>query len=234
MYKENLERGLDILNLNCDTNKFYKYMELLLHYNEKFNLTSITNRDDIVFKHFLDSILILDLIDIPKNSTIVDVGTGAGFPSIPIKIVREDLDFTLIDSLNKRVNFLNEVIKDLNINNINAYHGRSEDFGRDENYRENFDIGVSRAVASLNILCEYCLPLIKREGYFYGLKSENINDELENSKEAINTLGGEIIDIIHTKIPILEEKRSIVIIKKIENTPDKFPRKSNQIKKKPL
>lgn len=234
MYKNIFDLGLENLNITCNTDKFYLYMDLLLEYNEKFNLTTITDKEEIILKHFLDSILILNEINISKDLKIVDVGTGAGFPSIPIKIVRDDLDFTLIDSLNKRVSFLNEVIKNLNLRKINTYHGRSECFGQDELFREKFDIGISRAVASLNILSEYCLPLIKNGGFFYALKSENILDEIENSKKSISILGGKIVDIIYTKIPISNEPRSIVIIEKISNTPINYPRKSNQIKKKPL
>lgn len=234
MYKETFELGLKELNISCNKDKFYNYMDLLLLYNEKFNLTSITDKNEIILKHFLDSILLLNLVNIPLNSSIVDVGTGAGFPSIPIKIVREDLDFTLIDSLNKRINFLNTTIETLDLKKIVAYHGRSEDFGKSIKHREKFNYGVSRAVASLNVLCEYCLPLIEKNGYFYCYKSENIEEEINYSKDAINILGGQVIEIINSKIPISNEPRSIVVIKKINNTPEKYPRKSNQIKNKPL
>lgn len=214
--------------------KFKTYKELLKEWNEKINLTAITDDDEIDIKHFLDSITVLKTGYIKSGDTIIDIGTGGGFPGIPIKILKDDTKVVLLDSLNKRINFLNEVINELNLKNITTIHGRAEDFGKDENYREKFDIVVSRAVASLNILSEYCIPFVKVGGNFIALKGPDIKNEIEESKNALKILGGEIIDKIEIKLPSSDITHYLVVIKKIKETSKKYPRKAGKPKKNPL
>lgn len=210
--------------------KFDIYAKTLVEWNEKINLTAITEPTDICVKHFFDSLLLLDAINIPQNSTMIDVGTGAGFPSIPCKIVRDDIQLTLLDSLNKRINFLNELSKNLEINTT-CIHSRAEDGGKQKELREQFDFATARAVAHLRELSEYCLPFVKVGGYFVALKGYEIEEELEEAKKAIKLLGGQIVNV---KKYEEENKRSIIIIKKISQTPPKYPRISAKIKKQPI
>ena len=212
--------------------KFYKYMNLLLEWNEKINLTAITNKEDIILKHFIDSLTISKYID--KNSKLIDVGTGAGFPGIPIKIYRDDLEITLLDSLNKRVNFLNEVIKELKLENIVAIHGRAEEIGRNKKYREYFDVATSRAVANLSTLSEYLVPFVKEDGVIISMKGDNIEEEQEEAKRAITVLGAKIKKIDKFELPKSDIKRSLVILKKVEKTPIKYPRKPGTPAKEPI
>lgn len=212
--------------------KFYKYMNLLLEWNEKINLTAITNKEDIILKHFIDSLTISKYID--KNSKLIDVGTGAGFPGIPIKIYRDDLEITLLDSLNKRVNFLNEVIKELKLENIVAIHGRAEEIGRNKKYREYFDVATSRAVANLSTLSEYLVPFVKEDGIIISMKGDNIEEEQEEAKRAIKVLGAKIKKIDKFELPKSDIKRSLVILKKVEKTPIKYPRKPGTPAKEPI
>lgn len=210
--------------------KFDIYAKTLVEWNEKINLTAITEPTDICVKHFFDSLLLLDAINIPQNSTMIDVGTGAGFPSVPCKIVRDDIQLTLLDSLNKRINFLNELSKNLEINTT-CIHSRAEDGGKQKELREQFDFATARAVAHLRELSEYCLPFVKVGGYFVALKGYEIEEELEEAKKAIKLLGGQIVNV---KKYEEENKRSIIIIKKISQTPPKYPRISAKIKKQPI
>ena len=212
--------------------QFSKYMELLLDWNEKINLTAITEKDQIVLKHFIDSLTISDLID--NDSKVIDVGTGAGFPGIPLKIYNETLRITLVDSLNKRVNFLNEVIKELDLKNISAKHARAEEFARLNNQRECYDYAVSRAVANLSTLVEYLLPFVRVGGKCICMKGPNIEEELNNSKNALKLLGGEIEEVKGLVLPDSEMERKIVIIKKIRKTDKNYPRKAGMPSKKPL
>lgn len=212
--------------------QFNKYMELLLDWNEKINLTAITEKDQIVLKHFIDSLTISDLID--NDSKVIDVGTGAGFPGIPLKIYNETLRITLVDSLNKRVNFLNEVIKELDLKNISAKHARAEEFARLNNQRECYDYAVSRAVANLSTLVEYLLPFVRVGGKCICMKGPNIEEELNNSKNALKLLGGEIEEVKGLVLPDSEMERKIVIIKKIRKTDKNYPRKAGMPSKKPL
>lgn len=212
--------------------QFSKYMELLLDWNEKINLTAITEKDQIVLKHFIDSLTISDLID--NDSKVIDVGTGAGFPGIPLKIYNETLRITLVDSLNKRVNFLNEVIKELDLKNISAEHARAEEFARLNNQRECYDYAVSRAVANLSTLVEYLLPFVRVGGKCICMKGPNIEEELNNSKNALKLLGGEIEEVKGLVLPDSEMERKIVIIKKIGKTDKTYPRKAGMPSKKPL
>lgn len=212
--------------------RFYQYMKLLLEWNEKMNLTAITEEDEIIVKHFMDSAIISKLIE--GKSKVVDVGTGAGFPGIPLKIVNENLEVTLLDSLNKRIQFLNCVIDSLSLKNITAIHARVEDFAKDLKRREIFDIATSRAVAKLNVLVEYMLPLIKVNGKCICMKSNHIEEEIEEAKNAIEILGGKMEKIEEVKLEGTDITRTMIVIKKIKNTPKIYPRKAGIPSKKPI
>ena len=209
--------------------KFDKYAEFLVDYNKNVNLTAITEPDEILIKHFIDSSLILKYIDIPQNSSIIDVGTGAGFPSVPLKIMRPDLNITLLDSLAKRITFLEKLCALIDIES-DCIHCRAEDIAKMSEYREKFDFSCARAVANLSVLSEYCIPFVKVGGSFISMKGPSENPE--NSGNAISILGGEI-DIIHS-YTLENDARNIIRIKKISQTPTKYPRNSSQIKKKSL
>ena len=213
-------------------NQFYEYMNLLLEWNEKINLTAITAPEEIILKHFIDSLTINRYIE--QNRSIADVGTGAGFPGIPLKIYRPDLKVTLVDSLNKRINFLNEVIYKLNLEDINTVHSRIEDFGKDKKYREKFDYVTARAVANLATLSEYLIPISKIEGKCICMKGNDIKEEIDCSKNAINLLGGKVDKIDRFELPNSDISRNIIIIDKIKNTPNKYPRKAGLPSKEPL
>ena len=221
------------LNVNDEVlNKFWVYMTNLLEWNEKINLTAITDEDDIILKHFIDSLTILEYI--PEKSNVIDVGTGAGFPGIPLKIVREDINMTLMDSLNKRITFLNEIINKLGLKKINAIHSRAEELAKMPEHREKYDIAVSRAVANLSTLSEYMIPFVKVGGKCICMKGSNIEEELETAKNAIKELGGEIEKVINFKLPDSDNERNIIIIKKVRNTKSKYPRKAGMPSKEPL
>lgn len=211
---------------------FNKYMDLLLEWNEKINLTAITDKDEIILKHFIDSLTIEKYIK--DNDKVIDLGTGAGFPGIPLKIKNESIDITLVDSLNKRVNFLNEVIKELNLKNITAIHSRIEDLAHDKNYREKYDVVTSRAVANMSTLVEYMLPFAKIGGICICMKGPNVDEELENAKGAIKKLGGKVEKVESLTLPDSDIERNIVIIKKISQTDKKYPRKAGTPSKDPL
>ena len=219
------------ININDKQNKqFYDYMNILVEWNEKINLTAITDPQEIIQKHFIDSLTIQKYIK--DGNKVVDVGTGAGFPGIPLNIMNNKAEYTLVDSLNKRINFLNEVMKALNLENIKAIHSRVEDFGKEN--KEQFDIATSRAVAPLNVLLEYLLPLVKIGGICICMKGVNIEQEIEESKKCLNILGGKIEKIEELELPQSDIKRNIIIVKKIERTPEKYPRKSGLASKEPI
>ena len=211
--------------------KYYNYMNLLLEWNEKINLTAIIEPREIILKHFVDSLTIAKYIK--DDEKLIDVGTGAGFPGIPLSIVKENTDIVLLDSLNKRINFLEEVKENLKLENITTIHGRAEEFGKNKNEREKYDIATSRAVASLNILLEYLLPLVKVGGRAICMKGSNI-EEIENAKNALEILGGKIEKIEEITLPNSDIKRNIIIVKKIKNTPSKSPRKPGTPSKEPI
>ncbi len=212
--------------------KFYTYMNLLMEWNEKINLTAITKPEEIILKHFVDCLTISKYIE--TNSKLIDVGTGAGFPGIPLKIYRSDLKVTLVDSLNKRLNFLNEVINSLKLENIETIHARAEELGRNKGYREKFDIATSRAVANLSTLSEYLLPFIKIGGKCICMKGADIDGELDNAKKAIEVLGGKVVGKEVFNLPQSDLGRSIIVIEKTKNTPGKFPRKPGTPAKEPI
>lgn len=205
------------------------YADFLVKYNENVNLTAITDDREIFVKHFLDSILLLKYVDIPSNSSIIDVGTGAGFPSVPMKIYRPDLKITLLDSLNKRINFLQQLCEMTQIY-AEFIHGRAEDYGKKSQYREMFDFSCARAVANLSVLSEYCIPFVKIGGYFISMKGPN--EIIDESNKAVELLGGKIKSDIQYCLE--NDTRRIIAIEKISQTPTKYPRNSSQIKKKPL
>lgn len=212
--------------------KFYSYMSLLLEWNEKMNLTAITEPNEIILKHFIDSLTILN--EINNNSKVVDVGTGAGFPGIPLSIANESLKITLVDSLNKRLIFLQEVIDKLELKNIEIVHSRAEDFGQNKKYRESFDIATSRAVANLSTLSEYLIPLVKINGKCICMKASDVEEEINQAKNAINVLGGTIEKIEEFKLPESDIGRTIIIINKQKQTPKKYPRKAGTPSKEPI
>lgn len=228
---ENLKE-INIYLSDFQLEQFYNYMNILIEGNKFMNLTGITDPKEIIIKHFIDSLTVLDKID--KNNTIIDVGTGAGFPGIPIKIASPDTEVVLLDSLNKRVNFLNEVIKKLQLKGIKTIHGRAEDYGRDKNYREKYDVAIARAVAPLNILLEYLMPFVRVKGKCLCMKGANSEEEISLSKRVIEKLGGKLIYTEEFLIPNTDMKRKIVEIEKIKNTEEKYPRKAGIPSKEPL
>lgn len=210
--------------------QFYLYMNLLLEWNEKINLTAITNPKDIILKHFVDCATISKYVE----GKVLDMGSGAGFPGIPLKILNPQLDIKLVDSLNKRINFLNIVIEELKLNNIEAIHSRAEELGKNKRYREAFDVVVSRAVAQTSILSEYTIPFCKIGGKCVFMKGANIEEELNNSKKAITILGGQIVKIEELFLEKNNNNRKIIVIKKLNNTPTKYPRKPGTPAKEPI
>lgn len=226
---------MEYLNININEYQIfqlYNYMNLLIEWNKKINLTAIINPDDIIIKHFIDSITITKFIE--TNSKIIDVGTGAGFPGLPIKIIRKDTEITLMDSLNKRILFLEEIINNLNLAKISTVHSRAEDLGRDKEYRQKFDNAISRAVAPLNYLLEYMMPFVKVGGSCICMKGANYQEELKEAEKAIFKLGGELKNIEKLELPQTDIERNIIIIKKIKDTPNQYPRKAGIPKKQPI
>lgn len=210
--------------------QFAAYSALLKEWNQKMNLTAITDDDGISVKHFLDSILPLYHLDIPQGVMVADIGTGAGFPGIPLKILRPDWNLTLVDSLNKRITFLETVVKELGLGGVTCIHGRAEELGRDNKYREKFDLVTSRAVANLRVLGEYCLPLVKTGGQFLALKAEGVDEELADAKPMLGSLGGGKSQVIAAPLPESAMVRKLVVIPKEKPTPPQFPRRANKIK----
>lgn len=227
-----IELGLSLTNHQVE--QLLKYKELLVEWNEKVNLTAITEDRDIMIKHFLDSLSCAKMPYIENGLKVIDVGTGAGFPGIPINIYYPDVSLTLLDSLNKRIKFLMEVCSSIGLDHVNFQHGRAEDFGNNKLFREKYDIAVARAVAQLNSLCEYCLPFVKVGGYFICQKGPNIDEELKTAKKAIELLGGRLVEKRDVKLPFSDITHNIIIIEKIKHTPTKYPRKAGTPTKSPL
>lgn len=231
---ENKLNELGISLTDKQKGQFKQFYEILIEWNKVMNLTGITEYEEVNEKHFVDSLSIVKAIDINKVDTVLDVGTGAGFPGIPLKIAFPHLKIVLLDSLNKRIKFLNEVITELGLLDIKTIHGRAEDFAKKPEYREKFDLTVSRAVANLSTLSEYCLPYVKVGGLFIPYKSGEIDEEMEQSKHAIHLLGAKKDEIIKFQLPGTEIGRSFIKIVKTQNTSKKYPRKAGLPAKEPL
>lgn len=214
--------------------QFFQYYELLTEWNRVMNLTAITDYREVVLKHFADSIVLVQVYDMTETCTVIDIGTGAGFPGIPLKIAYPKLRVTLLDSLNKRVKFLNQVILQLGLTGIEAIHGRAEDLAKREEYRECFDLCVSRAVANLASLSEYCIPYVRVGGYFISYKSGNSEEEIRQAEKAIHILGGKLADVKKIVLPDSDISRSFVIIQKEKSTEKKYPRKAGTPAKDPI
>lgn len=210
------------------------YREILVDWNQKMNLTGIEEEKEVFIKHFLDSISAVSNGYIKDGISLIDVGTGAGFPGLPLKICLQNIELTLLDSLNKRINFLQEVSNTVNLKDVEFIHGRAEDFGKNSDYREQYDVATARAVAGLPILMEFCVPFVKVGGYFVCLKGPNANLELEESKMAMDVLGLEFVEKIDIELPNEELKHNILVFKKIKNTPEKYPRKAGKPAKSPI
>lgn len=233
-------KDLDELHItlsDAQVKQFLIYYEMLIEKNQDVNLTAITDFDEVLKKHFIDSLSLVKACDFSNNDTeisLIDIGTGAGFPGIPLKIAFPNLKVTLMDSLNKRVDFLNEVIDKLGLGQIDAIHGRAEDYAKPGQLREKYDLCVSRAVANLSVLAEYCIPYVKVEGKFISYKSEKVTEEIDDARYAIDILGGKIEDQISFTLPDSDMYRSLVVVAKQNETPLKYPRKAGAANKKPL
>lgn len=235
------EKGLDQLKIQLtqeQKEQFIKYYEYLIEKNKVMNLTAITDYEEVLLKHFLDSLSLVKVQDfIPEKlsgKTVIDIGTGAGFPGIPLKIAFPELGIVLLDSLNKRINFLDEVIEMLQLRKIEAVHGRAEDYARQKEFREKFDFCVSRAVANLSTLSEYCLPFVKQGGYFISYKSGKIEEELSNAENAVKVLGGNVKEVVKFSLMDTDMDRSFVVVEKKKTTPKRYPRKAGLPSKEPI
>lgn len=226
------EAGLELTEVQYEG--FIKYMRLLQEWNEKINLTAITEDEEIVKKHFIDCIKAFKSEEIKNAKTIIDVGTGAGFPGLPIAIMNPDCEVTLLDSLNKRINFLNLIVKELNLKNVKTIHSRAEDGARNKELREKFDVATSRAVANMAVLSEFCLPYVRINGHFVALKGPAVDEELKEADKAIKTLGGEFKGLIEIEIEDTDLKHNIVEVKKIKKCPKIYPRKAGTVNKNPI
>lgn len=223
----------DRLKEDLPEEEFARFEELLTEWNEKINITGITAPEEVEIKHFLDSLSVFLLDELEEVESVIDVGTGGGFPGIPMKLYRKDLKMTLLDSLNKRIRFLDTVIEDLGLTGIRTIHGRAEELGRKKEYRECYDLCVSRAVANLQTLSEYCLPFVKPGGYFLSMKGSDYKEELKDAEKGIEILGGKVIRTEEVRLPgdILH---SLILIEKIKPTPKKYPRGGGKPRKNPL
>jgi len=237
MNEQQFQKALKQHNLSLDKGQleqFETYYHLLIEWNEKVNLTAITDQEEVYVKHFYDSLTPSFYEDFSNIETLCDVGAGAGFPSIPLKICYPHLKVTIIDSLQKRIHFLETLINELNLTNVNLVHGRAEDIGQDRTYREKFDLVTARAVARMNVLAEYCLPLCREEGLFIALKGSAIAEELTDGKRAIGQLGGKLIRQVNFTLPEDEGERSLIWVKKVRKTAKQFPRKAGTPQRRPL
>ena len=232
-----LEEGCKELGITLDEiqkKQFTDFYEYLVEKNKVMNLTGITEFQEVLVKHFLDSLACVKVVDMSKVNRIMDIGTGAGFPGVPLKIAFPHLEACLLDSLKKRVNFLEETFQLLKLENITAIHGRAEEFAKNKAYRETYDLCVSRAVSNLATLSEYCLPYVKTGGFFISYKSGTVQEEVEQAQKAVKILGGRIQDVVYFQLPDSEIQRSLVVIEKIKATPGRYPRKAGTPLKEPL
>ncbi|BAL84527.1 putative ribosomal RNA small subunit methyltransferase G [Selenomonas ruminantium subsp. lactilytica TAM6421] len=237
MFKEELQRaaveyGIELNDKQME--QFNRYFELLVEWNEKINLTAITEPKEVAIKHMIDSITAYDEALFKDGTTVIDVGTGAGFPGLPLKIFCPEIKLTLMDSLNKRIKFLQTVVEELGLKDVECVHARAEEGARNKKYRESFDIAVSRAVARLPILCEYCLPFVKKGGHFIALKGMQFQEEAEEAAKAIKVMGGSKTEIRPVKLPELDDKRAVITITKTMPTPKAYPRKAGTPTKNPI
>ena len=231
--KKSLEKiGIEITDEQKE--QFDIYHKLLEEWNKVMNLTGITEFQEVLIKHFLDSLACVKAVDMSRIKRIMDIGTGAGFPGVPLKIAFPHLEACLLDSLKKRVNFLEETFQMLKLENITAIHGRAEEYAKNKQYRETYDLCVSRAVSNLATLSEYCLPYVKTGGYFISYKSGTVQEEVEQAQKAVKILGGKIQDVVYFQLPDSEIQRSLVVIEKIKATPGRYPRKAGTPLKEPL
>ncbi|ABV64375.1 MULTISPECIES: 16S rRNA (guanine(527)-N(7))-methyltransferase RsmG [Bacillus] len=226
------EKGITLSPVQLE--QFETYFRMLVEWNEKMNLTSITEKEEVYLKHFYDSISASFFIDFHKVTTICDIGAGAGFPSIPLKICFPHLHVTIVDSLQKRITFLNELAKGLNLQDTTFYHDRAETFGQRKEKRESYDLVTARAVARLSVLSELCLPLVKKEGLFVALKASAADEEMQAGKKAVTVLGGEVVEKHSFVLPLEESERNIIVIEKKKQTPKKYPRKPGTPNKSPI
>lgn len=224
--------GIDLTEKQIQ--QFISYYEKLVEWNEMMNLTAITEYDEVMKKHFIDSMTLIKAFDVNQSASVIDVGTGAGFPGLVLKIAFPNLKITLLDSLNKRIQFLNEVIGNLGLDGVETIHGRAEDFAKPGKLREKYDLCVSRAVANLSTLSEYCLPFVKEKGLFISYKSEKVQDEMVKADKAISILGGKIEKQVEFTLPDSDIYRNLFIIRKVKKTPAKYPRKAGLPSKEPL
>lgn len=232
LYEKIKKIGIELSDLQLE--QFIKYYELLVEWNSFMNLTGITEYEEVVIKHFVDSLSLIKAVDLKHDLKLIDIGTGAGFPGIPLKIAFPNLKVILLDSLQKRIKFLDEVILQLGLSEIDTIHGRAEDFAKPDKLREDVDICVSRAVANLSTLSEYCLPFVKLGGSFVSYKSEKLSEELEHAKKAIFVLGGKVENQIDFTLSSGNIYRNLVVIRKIQKTPKQYPRKSGTAAKSPI
>lgn len=237
MFQDEMKKAAEAYGLylsEVQLQQFTRYYELIIAWNEKMNLTAITEAHEVAIKHMVDSLTAYDKTLFHKGVSVIDVGTGAGFPGLPLKIFCPEICLTLMDSLNKRVKFLQTVVDELGLTGVECVHARAEEGARNKKYREQFDIAVSRAVARLPILCEYCLPFVKKGGHFLALKGRAYAEEAEEAKKAIKVMGGSHTEVREVHLPDLEDKRAIIIVTKTMPTPKAYPRKAGTPAKNPL
>ncbi|OOE14921.1 16S rRNA (guanine(527)-N(7))-methyltransferase RsmG [Fictibacillus arsenicus] len=226
------EKGIELSEKQLS--QFENYFHLLVEWNEKMNLTAITEKEEVYLKHFYDSVTAAFYFNFKQDITVCDVGAGAGFPAIPLKICFPEIKLTVVDSLNKRIGFLEHVVNELGLENVSMYHDRAETFAHRPEFRQQFDLVMARAVARLSVLSEFCLPLVKKGGHFLGMKGANLPEEVKDGEKAVKLLGGKIEDVHSFLLPIEESERNIVIIEKVSGTPKKFPRKPGTPNKSPI
>lgn len=237
MFREEMEKASEDYGIHLTSHQkgqFGMYYRLLMEWNQKMNLTAITDPREVAVKHMVDSMSSLDEKSFPENCSVIDVGTGAGFPGIPLKIIRPDIKLTLLDSLNKRVSFLKAIVDTLKLENVECLHGRAEETARNEVYREHFDVAVSRAVARLSILSEYCLPFVKVGGTFIAMKGMKYKEEMNEAQRAVKVLGGGNMKACPVKLPGIDDKRAVIYITKCSVTPKAYPRKAGTPERSPI